>query len=57
LRCDELKHDADVSPAEMYAQLINDEIIQTHVEYRESLVHPDIMNYKKVLIDWLFEVG
>eukprot|EP00347_Sterkiella_histriomuscorum_P015658 403356188 len=57
MRCDQLKHEADVSPAEMYEKLLEDEPTQTYLQFRESLAHPDIMNYKKILIDWLFEVG
>jgi len=52
-----LKHDADVSPAELLHTLIQDETLFTYVKFNESLVHPDIINYKKVLIDWLFEIG
>ncbi|CDW90558.1 n-terminal domain containing protein [Stylonychia lemnae] len=57
LRQDDLKHDADVSPAELLQTLIQDEQFFTHVKYNESQIHPDIINYKKVLIDWLFEIG
>ena len=57
MREDQLMHEADISPAELYETMLEDENSMTFINYQESLSTQDIQYFKKILIDWLFEVG
>ncbi len=53
-----MQHEADVSPAELYLTMLEDEKTMTFVKYQERLAKAiEVQNFKKILIDWLFEVG
>ena len=53
-----MNHEADVSPAELYQMMLEDELTMTHLTYKKSeKKNANEHHFKKILIDWLFEIG